>query len=153
VLALGIGAGPAVFTLINSIVLRPLPYPDSHQLVLLAERAPGDVPNAVAPATYLDWQAEARSFSRMCAIETALAAFTGAGRAERIPALRATARLFEISEAQRLLSARRRLVSNRLLDCHGPAVQIATQTRHGGTHPNTRQHDASARTSRLFPPM
>ncbi len=63
-LALGVGANTAVFSLINSVLLRPLPYEQSDRLVLVWESAPffGVQDSPVAPANYQDWKARSRSF-------------------------------------------------------------------------------------------
>ncbi len=70
VLALGLGANAAIFSVVNAVLLRPLPYPHPDRLVLLFERdviQAGGGPNIVAPANFLDWQAQSRSFKDMAA--------------------------------------------------------------------------------------
>lgn len=70
-LALGIGANSAVFSLVNAVLLRPLPYPQPDRLVLIWESAPffGLHDSPVSPTNYLDWRARARSFEDMGALE------------------------------------------------------------------------------------
>jgi len=70
-LGLGIGANTAVFSLINSVLLRPLPFEEPERLALIWESAPffGLKDSPVSPANYLDWRARARSFQEMGAIE------------------------------------------------------------------------------------
>jgi len=71
-LALGIGANTAIFSVIDAVLIEPLPFKDPARLVVLWEenaRQPGRS-NVVAPANYLRWQERATSFERM-------AAFTG----------------------------------------------------------------------------
>ncbi len=72
VLALGLGANTAIFSLVNAFLLRPLPYKDPGSLTALFERDPVDFPggdpfNYVAPGNFLDWQKQSRSFSEMAA--------------------------------------------------------------------------------------
>src|SRR5215216_4830365 len=57
-LALGIGANTAIFSVINGVLLRPLPYPDSHRLVTLWERSIriGFDQERVSPPNFADWQ-------------------------------------------------------------------------------------------------
>ena len=69
-LALGVGANTAVFSLVNAVLLRPLPYDQPDRLVLVWESAPffnlHDSP--VAPANYADWRQRSRSFEEIAAI-------------------------------------------------------------------------------------
>jgi hypothetical protein len=69
ILALGLGANAAIFSVVNAVLLRPLPFPDPNRLVLLFERdlQAGSGPNIVAPANFLDWRAQSRSFEDMAA--------------------------------------------------------------------------------------
>jgi len=70
ILALGLGANAAIFSVINAVLLHPLPYPHPDRLVLLFERdvlEPGGGPNIVALANFLDWQKQSRSFDGMAA--------------------------------------------------------------------------------------
>src|SRR5580692_10579788 len=70
VLALGLGANAAIFSVVNAVLLRPLPYPNPDRLVLLFERdvtGVGEGPNIVALANFLDWQAQSHSFDDMAA--------------------------------------------------------------------------------------
>ncbi len=68
-LALGIGATTAIFSVVNTIVLRPLPYPDSDRLVQLIENVPSSVPGrppsqrAYTFQEFLDWQSQSRTLS------------------------------------------------------------------------------------------
>jgi putative ABC transport system permease protein len=72
VLALGLGANTAIFSLINAFLLRPLPYPDPARLTALFERDPVGPPgsdpyNAVSPGHFLDWQKASTSFEGIAA--------------------------------------------------------------------------------------
>ena len=70
-LGLGIGANTAVFSLMNAVLLRPLPFEEPERLALIWESAPffGLKDSPVSPANYLDWRTRARSFEEMGAIE------------------------------------------------------------------------------------
>lgn len=83
-LALGVGANTAVFSLINAVLLRPLPYPQPDRLVLVWESAPffGVRDSPVSPANYVDWKTRARSFSEIGALEDQGFRLTGQGSPE-----------------------------------------------------------------------
>ena len=67
-LALGIGGNTAVFSVVDQLLLRPLPYPDGDQLVMVEESSGGRNSRAdVSPANWLDWQRESRTFRRFAA--------------------------------------------------------------------------------------
>jgi len=78
-LALGIGANTAVFSTVNAVLLRPLPFPDSHRVVLLHETNLGKGWSSftVAPPNFLDWRSQARSFETMAAYVGRTFNFTG----------------------------------------------------------------------------
>jgi predicted permease len=91
VLALGLGANAAIFSVVNALLLQPLPYPDPDRLVQLFERdVIGDEPyNSVAPANYLDWRRDARQFEQIAAVgdeQFNLASSSGDSTPERIDA-------------------------------------------------------------------
>jgi putative ABC transport system permease protein len=64
-LALGIGMNTAVFSVVNAVLLRPLPYPDARRLVWVANRIERFHMEAVAGPDFLDWKDQARSFDGM----------------------------------------------------------------------------------------
>jgi len=69
-LALGIGANTAIFTVVNAVLLRPLPFPDPDRLVRIWESSPqGYDRNVVNPHNFLDWRDRTRSFQQMAAID------------------------------------------------------------------------------------
>jgi predicted permease len=72
VLALGIGANTAIFSIVNAVLLRPLPYQDASRIMQVwhvppAKSFPGLSLFSVSPANYLDWQDQNRSFEQMAA--------------------------------------------------------------------------------------
>src|SRR5947209_8595294 len=62
-LALGIGANTAIFSVVNAVLLRPLPYPHSEQLVLLREKTNTFESGSVSYPNYMDWRAGQHSFT------------------------------------------------------------------------------------------
>jgi predicted permease len=95
-LALGVGANTAIFSLIDAVLLRPLPYPEPDRLVLVWESAPffGLHDSPVAPANYGDWKARSRSFEEMGALEDHSFRLTGEGAPDVLDGSLASASLF-----------------------------------------------------------
>ena len=86
-LALGIGANTAIFSVVENVLLRPLPYPQPESLVRDLEHLPPQVPRvALSPGDYADWRREAKSFSEMGGYADVSHGFnlTGDGEPQRI---------------------------------------------------------------------
>lgn len=86
-LALGIGANTAIFSLINSILIESLPYPDSEQLVQVFETFPNAQRNAVAGGAFKDWYANQSKFSHLAVYEATERNLTGNGTPQRVSGL------------------------------------------------------------------
>src|SRR5688572_9886071 len=69
-LALGIGANTAIFSIVDQVLLRPLPYPQGDGLVMVYERPDSIAENSVSPANWLDWQNESRTLEGFAAWQT-----------------------------------------------------------------------------------
>ena len=97
-LMLGIGANTAIFSVVNAVLLRALPYRQAEQLVVVWEnnRPRNRVRNVVSPVNFLEWQAHAQSFEGMAAFYDARFNLTGAGEPVEIPAQVGTGNLFEV---------------------------------------------------------
>jgi putative ABC transport system permease protein len=90
-LALGIGANSAIFSVVNSVLLRPLPYRDSASLVWVTDKLPKQNQNIVFDADYFAWRKHCTSFQEITAyMNSAEYTLTGAGDAERVAGVRAT---------------------------------------------------------------
>jgi putative ABC transport system permease protein len=87
-LALGIGANTAIFSVVNAVLLRTLPYRDAEQVMVVWEqnRARDGRNNVVSPANFFDWQQQSNSFQEMAAFHDAAFNLTGEGNPEEIPA-------------------------------------------------------------------
>jgi hypothetical protein len=69
-LALGIGANTAIFTVINAVLVRPLPYPEPDRLVMVwsSSESRHRERNTVSPADFQDWRAQSDVFERMAGL-------------------------------------------------------------------------------------
>jgi predicted permease len=85
-LALGIGANSAMFSLVNTVLLHPLPYPDAQQLVRLHANKPGFDQGSISFPNFLDWQASNHTFAAMAVSRGGAFTLTGSGVAERVSA-------------------------------------------------------------------
>ena len=95
-LALGIGANTAIFSIVDAVLWRPLPYPHADRVMSLAEQRPRESRwfGPIAPADYFDWRRDSRSFSAMAAYTTQSPSgaynLTGDGEPERVRPLEVT---------------------------------------------------------------
>ena len=83
-LAFGIGATSAIFSVINAVMLRPLPYPQAENILSVFEIIPRYGRFSVAPANFLDWRQQNRVFERIAAYTGGTDTFVGADGPERI---------------------------------------------------------------------
>ncbi len=97
-LSLGIGATTAIFSLLDAVLLRPLPFRDPDRLVMLWEGLAhtDSRQDPLAPANYADWKAQNLSFEDVAALEYTSYNLTGSGEPERIQAQRVTANFFPL---------------------------------------------------------
>ncbi len=104
-LALGIGANTAIFSVVSGVLLKPLPYPRSGELVALDHAAPGfDIPRAgAAPFLYYTYREEGRVFQDVALWNTGTVSVTGVAQPEEVPALFATDGLLPILGVQPML--------------------------------------------------
>lgn len=134
-LALGIGANAAIFSLVNAVLLRPLPFPDPDRLVIVWEDQPsiGFPRDTPAPANYMDWKTQNHVFQDMAALDWRGFNLTGDGEPEKIMAYGVSANLLP------LLGARPALGRNFLPEEDRPGAGKVTilsfnlwQRRYGG---------------------
>lgn len=93
-LALGIGANTAIFSVVNAVLLRPLPYHEPESLVFLNERSPVIDEMSVSYPNFTDWRNQNHVFEKIGVYNRNSYNLTGAGEAERIPTAQASADLF-----------------------------------------------------------
>jgi putative ABC transport system permease protein len=97
-LALGVGANTAIFTVVNAVLLRPLPYKNPQGLVQVWESNPkrGFPQFSVAPPNFVDWRAQNHVFEQMAAMAGGDYNLTGVGAPERVLAADVSADLFSL---------------------------------------------------------
>ena len=104
-LALGIGANTAIFSVVNAILLRPLPFPDPGRLEIVwhtppQKSFPGVPRFVVSPANYLDWRAENHVFEQMAAVGFGSFNLTGMGEPESVTGVAVSAEFFSVLRVQ-----------------------------------------------------
>src|SRR5262245_47888832 len=97
-LALGIGANTAIFSVVNAVLLRALPYPEPERLVRFWESNPGRgwLEFAASAPNFADWRKQQSVCEQLAAFESNNLNFTGSGEPERVAALRVTANFFSV---------------------------------------------------------
>jgi predicted permease len=100
-LALGVGATTAMFSVVNGVLLQPLSFHDPGQLVLVGERAPqlpglDKFPFISTPSAFLAWRREASDFSGLAAIQPASFTLAGAGRPRLLHGARVSSNFFDV---------------------------------------------------------
>ena len=101
-LALGIGANTAIFSAVEAVLLRALPYFQPGRLMIVWEDMSfiGFANNTPAPANYLDWQARNHVFTDMAATRFVTASLTGDGQPEQLSGKKVTANFFDVLGVQ-----------------------------------------------------
>jgi hypothetical protein len=93
-LALGIGANSAIFSLVNGVLLRPLPYPAPEQLMTIWGFYPSTGRSTASLPDFRDWRERSRSFTDMAAVTGTLFTITSGGEPEQLTGSRVTANFF-----------------------------------------------------------
>jgi putative ABC transport system permease protein len=95
-LALGIGASTAIFSVVNSVVLRRLPYRNADRIVAIQELNPAGKRTQVTSANFLDWRAQSTVFEHLAAIKTTTTNLALSDHAERIDLAQTNANFFDV---------------------------------------------------------
>ncbi len=101
-LALGIGANSAIFTVVNAVLIRPLPYenPDRLALVFQTNQAQNWKRSGVSGPNFMDMKEQTRTFADMSLFEPGSGTLTGMGEPEQFPGMRVTANFFTMLGAR-----------------------------------------------------
>jgi predicted permease len=95
-LALGIGANAALFSMVNGVLLNPLPFPHPEQLMTLHQSKPNFATGAIPYPNFLDWRRENRTFSAMAVSRGSSFSLLGVGEAEHVDGRWVSADLFSV---------------------------------------------------------
>jgi putative ABC transport system permease protein len=124
-LALGIGGTTAIFSVVDGILLRPLPYPDASRLVSVSISTPNaESGGTFSAADYLDYQRGAQSFAALTGYRQLTVDVTGRGEPIRLVALETTSAFFDVIQMPPLAG---RLYSERLDPPAGPRVAVLSE--------------------------
>jgi putative ABC transport system permease protein len=99
-LALGIGANTAMFSVVDSILLRALPYKDSERLVVVWEKPPKGMRNSVSAANFLDWREQNNVFENLVAISPSSFNLSGKDKPERLTGMSTSWDFFKLLGVQ-----------------------------------------------------
>src|SRR5258705_2290020 len=102
-LALGIGANTALFSVVNAVLLNPLPFANPDELVAVYAKSPTFAQSSIAYPNFLDWQKDNQSFASLCAFRSDDYNMTGAGEPERVHIHMISAEFFATLGMQPLL--------------------------------------------------
>lgn len=103
VLALGIGAMSAIFSVVDAVLIRPLPFNEPSKLVMLWENAPGNPRNRVSPLNFLDWHDQNRVFSALAAVSGGSLTLQTKSGPEQLPGQSVTSEFFQLLEVRPII--------------------------------------------------
>src|ERR1700738_466457 len=132
-LALGIGANTAIFSVVNAVILRPLPYKNPERLVSLWENVPQHGRWRVTPANFFDWKKQSTTFEDMAAFGFSTMTLTGGGEPEKLLGTRAGSGYFSVVGVEPILG--RSFLAEEYEPGKGQAVILGHsfwQRRYGG---------------------
>src|SRR6476620_11321618 len=101
-LALGVGANAAIFSVVNGVLLRPLPYPQPERLMMVWVYNPrqGFDKDVATYPTFIDWRTQSQSFENLAAYFGASVSLTGVGDPAQLRGARVTSSFFSILNVQ-----------------------------------------------------
>jgi putative ABC transport system permease protein len=95
-IAIGIGANAAIFSFIDSVVLKPLPYPEPDRIVRLFEKRPDQGWNGISALNFLDWQKRGKPFRYLAAVNWNAPTLTGMAEPVQVNGMKVSAHYFDI---------------------------------------------------------
>jgi putative ABC transport system permease protein len=132
-LALGMGGTTAIFSIVDGVLLRPLPYSDPGRILRVTRIAPNGGTDSFSAADYRDLKKDATSFSAIAGYRSDIVDMTGRGEPVRITGMQTTGAFFDVFDAPPLLGR----VYHEATDTPGTAVAVLSETiwkqQFGGT--------------------
>lgn len=104
-LAIGIGSSTLIFSVVDAVLLKPLPYKHADRIVRLLERRPTGATSWISTPAFLEWKTNTMAFEQMAAYQQGLATLTGAGEPASLRVGRVTADYFDVFGVRPLLGA------------------------------------------------
>jgi putative ABC transport system permease protein len=135
-LGLGIGGTTAIFSVVDGILLRPLPYPDSSNLVSVFRVTPNEDRGSFSAGAFLDYRRSSRSFAALAGYRQDVVNLTGRSQPVRLYALETTAAFFDVFRVTPLLG---RVYSEATDSSAGPRIAVVSESLwrdHLGSDPN-----------------
>jgi putative ABC transport system permease protein len=135
-LALGIGGTTAIFSVVDGILFRPLPYPNASAMVTVLRSSPAGLENSFSAADYLDYRHGSRSFAALAGFRADVVNLTGGGQPIRLDALETTAAFFDVFQ---LGALRGRVYTEQTDAASGPRVAVLAEPvwrQHFGADPD-----------------
>ncbi len=135
-LALGIGGTTAIFSVVDGILLRPLPYPHASAIVTVGRTSPSGTEGSFSAADYLDYRRGSQSFAALAGYRQDFVNLVGGSQPIRLYALETTAAFFDVFQLPPLLG---RVYSERTDTPGGPRVAVLSEPvwrQHLGADPN-----------------
>ncbi len=105
-LALGIGANTAIFSVVNAVLLKPVPFPDPDRLVMLQTTSPQGVNGGGSPAKFMHYREQSQVLRDVAAFNTGVVNYTGGAFPEQLRSGRVSADFFRLFGAPVLAAAR-----------------------------------------------
>jgi hypothetical protein len=136
-LALGIGANSAIFSVVNAVLLRPLPFDQPDSLVFLNEKSPVLDEMSISYPNFTDWRAQNQSFEKMGVYNRGSYNLTGAGEAERIVTAQMSADLFSVLRVNALHG---RGQARRCTSCYFELWLVAASLWRANEHSQSGDH-------------
>jgi len=145
VTALGIASTTAIFTVVDAVLLHPLPYPDSNRIFSISEaqRSTGEVGYDASPANFLDWTAQNHVFSHMAASRGWSVNLTEGDHPERLRGTMTSSDFFPLFEVQPILGRTLLPQDNQAGNDHVVVLSYGLWKRRFGASPSVLNHPIS----------